>query len=89
MANPNATKVAGKSIIDLLWEEMDHLMDLLMEDHCEEPEWTRGRATGVAWAIALMSNPYLQNVDQVRTLAKERWEQRMDGEEVTPLRTRP
>jgi hypothetical protein len=108
----------GKSIIDLLWEDLDNTMDLLMAEcqrcgviagghphikgrkYCNEPqpedydlEYSvdeyRGRAQGVAYALALMSNPYLRNVEEVRKLAKERYDQRSQGQAVTPLKTRP
>lgn len=103
----------GRSIIDLLWEDLDDTMDLLMaECHCGsvagahgqgancgnlridyELEYSineyRGRAQGVAYALALMSNPYLKDVSAVRALAKERYDQRAAGEPVTPLKTRP
>lgn len=110
----------GKSIIDLLWEDLDDTMDILSE-RCESRgcgklagvhtadfeyrdghrlemensvleysiEEYRGRAQGVAYAIALMSNPYLGDVAAVRTLAKQRYEQRASGQDMTPLRTRP
>lgn len=107
-----STHLRGKSIIDLLWEDLDDTMDILMDtcERCErlvgahtrtshEPEATlqleyavdeyRGRAQGVAYALALMSNPYLRNVDEVRKLAKERYDQRSQGQPVTPLKTRP
>lgn len=103
----------GKSIIELLWDDLDDTMDILM-DKCTkcyamagthvgmnhrlvleeyELEYSvdeyRGRAQGVAYALALMSNPYLRDVDAVRKLAKERYDQRVNGEPVTPLKTRP
>lgn len=110
----------GKSIIDLLWEDLDDTIEILSE-RCEARgcgklagvhtaqfevvdghrlelenyvleysiEEYRGRAQGVAYAIALMSNPYLGDVAAVRALAKERYNQRAAGQEVTPLRTRP
>lgn len=110
--SPNA-HLRGKSIINLLWEDLDDTMDILMAE-CQcgslagahavgqncgnlridyELEYSvdeyRGRAQGVAYALALMSNPYLRNVDEVRKLAKERYQQRASGKPVTPLKTRP
>lgn len=49
----------------------------------------KGRAQGVAYALALMSNPYLSDVAAVRAKAKERWKQRVAGQEMSPLQTRP
>lgn len=104
----------GKSIIDLLWDDLDSTMDILMapcercgviagghpRSGCSEPELEdydleysadeyKGRAQGVAYALALMSNPYLKDVDAVRAKAKERYRQREAGEPMTPLQTRP
>jgi hypothetical protein len=110
-------QLKGKSIIDLLWEDLDDTVDILMDEcencqqlagahpyangrfYCNAPVTNlvleydvreyRGRAQGVAYAIALMSNPYLSDVAAVRKLAKERYQQRAAGQEVTPLRTKP
>ena len=108
----------GKSIIELLWDDLDTTMDILMDEctgcgklagahprqegrqYCNVPELAdydleysiqeyKGRAQGVAYALALMMNPYLRDVDEVRKKAKERWQQREAGEPVTPLQTRP
>lgn len=114
----NLGYLKGKSIIDLLWDDLDSTMDLLMEecDTCEKLagahsmgsvvsrdceyfqintvlEYSideyRGRAQGVAYALALMSNPYLRNVDEVRNLAKKRYDQRAAGKPMDPLKTSP
>jgi hypothetical protein len=84
----------GKSIIDMLWDDLDATMDILMDGGVEfDLEYTideyKGRAQGVAYALALMSNPYLKDVNDVRELAKERWLQRANDEPMSPLKTRP
>lgn len=80
---------AGKSILDLIWDE-------LMDTYAYIKEWTpivtdpdrpgwmhqdeaerignlRGEALGLATAIAIMTNPYAPNVDAVRKEAARRW----------------
>lgn len=88
-----ASVPAGKSILELMWDELDVLMEILMApsdfDLEEEVTWYRGRANGLATCIALVHNPYVPDVNAVRALAKERYEQMMNGEPVTPLVTRP
>lgn len=80
---------AGRSIIEILWEELDSIMDRLVEDG--EPEaWThtvagrkaleavrewgeeRGQAQGMAYAIAVLTNPYHVDVDAIRAEAVRR-----------------
>ena len=92
--------VAGKSILDLLWEEMDDVVDLLMEEGQPESwsgelfgmpqdeigvvsEWQnwgeqRGRAQGLAYALAVILNPYAPDVPMIKAQAMARWEERAD-----------
>lgn len=81
--------LAGKSILDLLWQELDSIMDDLLDQDTPTDEWDKGRATGVAYAISLIQNPYLSNVDEVRQEAKRRWQARQANEPMPALRTRP
>ena len=62
---------AGKSIIEMLQDHLDFLIDEL---YTEPTEAAKGRALGVAEAIAVIQNPYLPNVDAVRAEAMERRE---------------
>lgn len=64
----------GKTILELLWGELDAVMDRLMTGGAAEDGRDPGRAEGVAFAIAVMQNPYLPNIDAVREQAMERWE---------------
>lgn len=77
---------AGKSILELMWEELDALMEILMApgdfELEEELGWYRGRGNGLATCIALVHNPYVPDVNAVRKLAKERYEQMQAGEPV-------
>lgn len=72
------SELAGKSVLDLLWERLDAFVDALMEpvNHEEASEETKGRAYGMAEAIALITNPYYPDIDAVRGEAMERWGQR-------------
>lgn len=86
---------AGKSILDILWEELDNVYDqLVTEDKPDKwtphkassatkvgdpDEWQaygelRGQAQGLAYAIAVMQNPYEVDVPGVKRQARERWE---------------
>lgn len=95
---------AGKSVLDLLWEELDAVYDQLMEEGepskeslAEElhltsalsvartlaTEWygvlrewgeLRGQAQGLAYAIALVTNPYACDVPAVKAEARRRYE---------------
>lgn len=72
--------VAGKSVLDLLWEQLDQFMDELMDNEGAYSDEgygeTKGRAYGMAQAIAIITNPYHVDIDAVRSDAVERWEQR-------------
>ena len=88
---------AGKSIIEIIWEDMDDVMDLLKEDPQDSSPpppasayaqikaygedmklWgeQRGRAQGLAYALAVLTNPYAVNVDEIKKEAMKRWEER-------------
>jgi hypothetical protein len=68
---------AGKSILEYLWEMMDATYADLMEN--PDKKKLQGRAGGIAEALALMSNPYLRDVEAVRNAAHERWEAVQEG----------
>jgi hypothetical protein len=83
-------QLAGKSILDILWEELDSVFDQLMEegepdvDPTKQPstaatryrEWgeLRGQAQGLAYAIAVMTNPYEVDVPAIKVQVRERYE---------------
>jgi hypothetical protein len=106
---------AGKTILEIIWEELDAIMDRLMSDG--EPskatligeledgatsrqaareladEWwetlrawgeERGQAQGVAYCIAVLTNPYHVDVDAIRAQAMERWQERQGQEDLSP-----
>jgi hypothetical protein len=81
---------AGKSIIDMLWDEMDAQYERLMADG--PPEYSvesdtadvasdyqaygeqRGRCQATAYALAIMTNPYRPDVPGIKAEAKRRWQ---------------
>lgn len=84
---------AGKSIIEILWEHLDDVMDKLMEEgkpeswesgsrevgvvgHWQQYGEERGQAQGLAYALAVMTNPYHPDMDGIRANAVKRWEER-------------
>lgn len=97
---------AGMSVLDIIWQELDEVMDLLMEQGAPDKgtlaeelhltsalsvartladewyntlkEWgeLRGQAQGLAFAIAVLTNPYSVNVPAVKKEAMARWEKR-------------
>lgn len=73
--NSGGSACGGKTILECLWDEMDSIMDRLMTGQEAADGRDAGRAEGLAYAIAVMNNPYLPSIDQVRTQAVERWEQ--------------
>ena len=62
----------GKSILEMLYEELDAIVERLMAGAASEED--KGRAQGVAYAIAVIENPYMPNIERVREAAMDRWE---------------
>lgn len=77
MVNSALHPYAGGSIRTLLWADLDALTDVIM-DGIDESDMTKGKAAGVARAIAYMVNPYDVDaaLESVREEAVERWESR-------------
>lgn len=69
---PASQVCAGKSILDMLWNELDSIVERLMAD--ADAEQDKGMAVGVAYAIAVIENPYLPDIERVRSEAMVRWE---------------
>lgn len=69
---PASQACSGKSILELLWEELDRIVERIMADAGDEDD--KGRALGTAYSIAVIQNPYRPNIEAVRREAMERWE---------------
>ncbi len=95
---------AGRSLLEMLWEELDSVIDRLMADGKPgEPEVTelseeavavekhdlsrlmddfkawgeeRGQAQGLAYAIAVITDPYEVDVPGIKKISAKRWEER-------------
>lgn len=65
------------SPVQRLWEELDDTMDFIRADD-EPEEEDRVRARTLAFAIAVLTQPYgtTPNIDAIREEAAERWEAR-------------
>ncbi len=72
VVNAGGTSCGGKSLYELVWEEMMAILERLMTG--QEAEDDVGAARAIAWVLAVMQNPYLPNVDAVRQQAMEKWE---------------
>lgn len=76
--------VSGKSVLDLLWEQLDMFVDRyqeLAEDFSQTDAAVseeRGKAHGAACQLAMVINPYAPDVAAVKAEALARWEQRHD-----------
>lgn len=78
----------GRSILEILWEALDLKMEQLGEADAAEEGWDhagweqygmlRGKAAGLAYAIAVLQNPYEPNIDAVRNEAVERYDRAGD-----------
>jgi hypothetical protein len=76
----------GRSILEQIWEELDSIMDQLRSsspipevegwDGVRDRAELRGRAQGIAYAIAVIVNPYAPDVPEVKAEARKRWEKR-------------
>lgn len=73
---------AGRSIIEIIWEEMDAVYARLMAGDGARAKGDKGRAAGLAYALAVMYNPYEPNVEAVREAAHARWESGLDEEDL-------
>lgn len=75
---------AGPSLLESLWDELDAIMGRLMADgvpelHDPPEDWQahgeeRGRAQGIAYAIAKITSPYAPDVPAIKAEAVERWQ---------------
>lgn len=73
-AMEEAPSCAGKSLLEIMWEELDTIVERMMAGAGAEDD--KGMALGVAYCIAVVTNPYYVNVEAVREEAMERWEEK-------------
>lgn len=74
--NAGGSACGGETILELLWRELMVVIDRLMSDGQQSGDGKDpGRAEGIAYAIAIMQNPYRPSVDDVREQAMARWEE--------------
>jgi len=65
---------AGKSIFEMMWDELDTVVSRLMLDGEGYEDQDKGAALGIATCLAIMINPYAPDIGAVRTEAMRRWE---------------
>lgn len=73
--NAGGSSLAGKSLIQGLWEELDSLCDRIFNGI--EDDGDRARADQMAWVIAYFTNPYRverENIVAIKKEARARWE---------------
>jgi hypothetical protein len=69
---PASQVCGGKSLFEMLWEELDAIVERIMAEAADEHDV--GKAQGVAFAIATIQNPYRPSIEAVRAEAMRRWE---------------
>lgn len=84
-----APQHAGKSILEIIWEDLDAVYDQLVSEgapdlvglSASEADAAlvsygelRGQAQGLAYAIAVIQNPYDVDVPAVKKQARQRYE---------------
>lgn len=77
--NAPATMCGGKSLHEMLWDELMTIVERLMTGQESEDGRDPGRAEGVAYAIAVFTNPYAPNLEAIREQAMDRWEEEDNG----------
>lgn len=65
---------SGKSVTDLLKDELVVITDRLLSGGTAEDGKDPGRAEGVAFAIAVLENPYRPDIMAVKAENMVRWE---------------
>ncbi len=73
-ANSGTQACGGKTLLEVMWEELMAIYERLVTGQEAEDGRDPGRAEGLAYAISVMNNPYLPNIEHVRTQAAERWD---------------
>lgn len=80
----------GKSIIDMLWDELDTVVQRIMsEDGAAEDGRDPGRAEGIATALSILLNPYAPSLPEIREQAMQRYHNAEAGTIPQSIRPRP
>lgn len=64
---------ANVSTHNMIWAELDEVLDRLMAGTSESRRYDRGVAWGLTLALAIAANPYSYDTDAVRDEAMARW----------------
>lgn len=75
---------AGRSLVEIMEEELDDVMTQLMENVYDEDEaedaanlnLLRGKAQGISTCLAIIQNPYAPSIDGIKADAVRRYEAR-------------
>lgn len=75
VAQTDGKACAGKSIQELVWDELLTVVDRLMTDQPAEDGRDPGRAEGLAFALAVFQNPYRPNIEAIKDQAMDMWDE--------------
>lgn len=73
VAQTDGKACAGKSIQELVMEELLTVIDRLMAEGEAEDGRDPGRAEGLAFALAVFQNPYRPNIEAIKEQAMDIW----------------
>lgn len=68
----------GRSIVEMMEDELDAIVERLMDGGEAADGRDPGRAEGVAFCIAIIQQPYNPSIDDVRNAAMLRYEEKME-----------
>jgi hypothetical protein len=69
---------AGRSLQDMMWDELLTVVDRLVQGDGAEAEDDRGKAQGIAYCLAITQNPYKPNMEAIREEAMRRYEEQFE-----------
>lgn len=81
----NYASCGGRSILEILEDELDVVVERLLTPGAEAADGTdKGRASGIAYAIAVIENPYSPSIPSVRGASVHRVREKMMDDAVGP-----
>jgi predicted trehalose synthase len=83
LPNLHPGSCGGKSLLHRLWEELDTVVDRLAAE--PDNDIDRGGAQQLAFAIAIIQNPYQPSTPGVKKEAQRRWEVAQEKGTYPPL----